>query len=187
MIKMIGFVLTVQLLFIIHMATVQSVEVLDIIECRACFSALAPGCKEKMSSADTNSSNAAAAMRDCMCTKQYFNAFTACGACSAKSMNSNILPDQASLENLKISCAAIGTNIDQNLSTGAGTAGNGSIGASVNNGNSGQAQNGNGNSNSYDNNYGNSMNNRRSNSNIKLKSSFYSLIFPLCLLITYFC
>ncbi|ORX83637.1 hypothetical protein K493DRAFT_307565 [Basidiobolus meristosporus CBS 931.73] len=100
---------------------VRSVQILDIAECRTCFAALAPGCKEKMSSADSSSSAGAVAMKDCMCTKQYFSSFTACGTCSAKSMNSNAVPDQAALDGLKQSCTTVGLNVEQNALVSSGT------------------------------------------------------------------
>ncbi|KAK9765159.1 hypothetical protein K7432_006736 [Basidiobolus ranarum] len=137
MFKHIGFLLSI-LVLAIHVINVQSVQILDIAECRTCFAALAPGCKDKMSSADSSSSAGTIAMKDCMCTKQYFNTFTACGTCSAKSMNSNAVPDQTALDGLRQSCATIGANVDQNTPS---TTNNGSSTPSPNGGGNGQSQN----------------------------------------------
>ncbi|KAK9760349.1 hypothetical protein K7432_015729 [Basidiobolus ranarum] len=137
MFRYIGILLSI-LVLAIHVIDVTAVQILDIAECRTCFAALAPGCKEKMSSADSSSSAGTLAMKECMCTKQYFSTFTACGTCSAKSMNSNAVPDQTALDGLRQSCTAVGLNVEQGTSS---TTNSGSSTSSSNSGNSGQSQN----------------------------------------------
>ncbi|ORX99598.1 hypothetical protein K493DRAFT_406205 [Basidiobolus meristosporus CBS 931.73] len=130
MLKYISVLLSL-LIIATQVVNIQSVQILDIVECRTCFAALPPGCKDKMSSADSSSNAGAIAMKDCMCTKQYFSTFTACGTCSAKSMNSNAVPDQTALEGLKQTCTSIGANIDQASPSTSGTTSNGSTSPST--------------------------------------------------------